>query len=115
MYTVLTSDIRTTNGAAQVNFTGNVTALRQHIRRMGSKHYEVYREYCATNGIDVHPTAVPDDVKKKLENPRGEQQLITDFTEPVPDGPEWDKDKLLELIVRFVAETDQVMSGSLMC
>ena len=69
MYTVLTSDIRTTNGAAQVNFMGNVTALCQHIRHMGSKHYEVYHEYCAMNGIDVHLTAVPDDVKKKLENP----------------------------------------------
>lgn len=103
-------------GAPQVNFTGNVTALRQHIRRMGGDHYEVYRKYCAANSIDVHPTAVPDDIKaKSVGSHQDEQQLITDFVEVRPEGSEWDRDELLDLIMRFVVETDQVMNGSLTC
>jgi len=112
--TTLTRGTRKTKGATQVNFTGNVTALRQHIRRMGGEHYEVYRKHCATNGIDVHPTAVPDDIKNSSGSPRGEQQLITNFVEVRPKGFEWNQDELLDLVVRFVVETDQVIDGSSM-
>ena len=114
--TTLTCDIRKMKGALQVNFTGNVTILRQHIRRMGGDHYEVYRKYCAANGIDMHPTAVPDDIKtKSIGNYQDEQQLITNFVEVRPEGSEWDKDELLGLIMRFVVETDQVTDGSSTC
>ena len=114
-YATLTYDIRKTKGAAQVNFTGNVTTLRQHIRCMGGKHCKVYHEHCITNGIDVHPTAIPNDIKNKLESPDGEQQLTTSFVEVRPDSSKWEKDKLLDLVVHFMVEMDQVMNSSLMC
>lgn len=103
---------RKTKGASQVNFTGNVTALRQHIRRMGGEHYQVYQKYCVENSIDVHPTAVPDNIKNESGSRQGEQQSITDFVEVRPEGFEWNKDELLELVVRFVVETDQVTNNS---
>ena len=97
-----------TNGP-KVNFTGNVTALRQHIKRTGGEHYEVYHAHCAASGIDVHATAVPDAVKYKSGGPQCEQQLITNFVEAKPETVEWDREGLLDLIVRFVVETDQVI------
>jgi hypothetical protein len=98
---------RKTKGV-QVNFTGNVTALRQHIKRMGGKHYELYRAHCTANGIDVHATAVPDAIKNKPGNSQHEQQLITDYAAVKPETAEWNKEGLLDRIVRFVVETDQV-------
>ena len=75
---------------------------------MGSEHYEAYRTHCTMNRIDVHPTAVPDDVKNKSGSVQGEQQLITGFVEVKTEASKWDKNELLDLIVRFVVETDQV-------
>ena len=62
--------------------------------------------------MDVHHAAVPEDVKDKSGSPGGEQQSITDFIEVKPEGFAWDKDELLDLIMRFVVETDQVIDGS---
>ena len=53
---------------------------------MGSKHYEIYRAHCTTNGIDVHAMTVPDAIKNKPENSQNEQQLITNY--------HWDKGSL---------------------
>jgi len=76
---------------------------------MGGEHYETYHAHCAANQINVHPTAIPDAVKNKSGVPEHEQQLITNYVEVKPEVAEWDKEGLLDLIVRFVVETDQVM------
>lgn len=73
--------------------------MRTHIARFGMDHYKVYREGCVKNGIPL--------------NERGfyasGQSSILQFVERTELSPEeWQCERLLDLIVRFIVETDQV-------
>lgn len=54
-------------GKLQLIFTGNTTSLRNHIARMGMDHYDLYRERCIEQDIEMSERCVPTDEKARLE------------------------------------------------
>ena len=55
----------------------------------------------------MNEAAVPEEVKK-AESGQGGQQPITNYTRVKQKAVEWDKDTSIELILKFIVETDQV-------
>ena len=95
------------SNSAKTRYTGSVTTLRTHIKRLGGEHYEMYRRSCHENGVTVHEAAVPDEVKG-TESGKEMQQPITRYTQAEQKSTGWDKDVSIEHMLDFVIETDQV-------
>lgn len=95
------------SNSAKTRYTGSVTTLRTHIKRLGGEHYEMYRRSCHENGVTVHEAAVPDEMKG-TESGKEMQQSITRYTQAEQKSAVWDKDVSIEHILDFIIETDQV-------
>lgn len=101
---------RSKNKAKKTRYTGSITTLRTHIKRMAGEHYEEYRRSCHENNILVNEAAIPDDIKGiGLGTGLGQQgqQPITNYTQ-VEKATAWNKDTSINLILDFIIETDQV-------
>lgn len=90
-----------------MTYSGSITSLRTHIKRMGGEHYEAYRRSCQENGITVNKAAVPDEMKQDKPG-QGVQQPIMKYAQAEQRASRWDKDTSIELILDFIIETDQV-------
>ena len=95
------------SSAKKTSYTGSVTTLRTHIKRMAGEHYEEYRCSSLSNNVPMNEAAVPDNVKETGSG-QGGQQPITKYTQVEQRPTAWDKDTSIELILDFVIETDQV-------
>ena len=84
------------SNSAKTCYTGSITTLRTHIKRLGGEHYEMYHHSCHENGVTVHKAAVPDKMKG-TESGKEMQQSITRYTQAEQKSAVWDKDISIEL------------------
>ncbi|KAI0026791.1 hypothetical protein K488DRAFT_91860 [Vararia minispora EC-137] len=89
-------------------FSGNVTALRAHIRRHWSTHGKQYMKNCERAGVTPNKTAMPsrdDDADDEGDSLR--QSSLGDHVKSVPN---WSSRGLLEHITALVISEDQALS-----
>ncbi|KAL5476481.1 hypothetical protein ACEPAI_3338 [Sanghuangporus weigelae] len=107
------------NFQIQTKFWGNSTAIRKHIARNFDTHFGEYWTAYDEKEIELTVKYLSKEnlcaytLLKEGQDPktgRAEQVTLDGFVKPETTSAAWSKEDLLELILKFVAETDQPLN-----
>lgn len=87
---------------------GSNSSCRQHIRR----HYTLYQERCARQGLKEHHHAVPRAIAKERKQAKQQeddgQRTLDGVFRKASKPNQWSKDMVLKAVAEFVVCDDQV-------
>lgn len=96
-----------TKGLRKTFFTGSNSTCRQHIRQ----HFEVYKQRCEAEGIQMSQRAIPPPILKEMaaaKSPKKQSTLNKHLMSGVVRPSEFNRDAVLDAVVKFIVCDDQV-------
>ena len=97
-------------GKRKTFHVGSNSSCRQHIRR----HYTLYQERCARQGLKEHHHAVPRAIAKERKQAKQQeddgQRTLDGVFRKASKPNQWSKDVVLKAVAEFVVCDDQVQT-----